>query len=419
MGQYLNPGNFGFASAVRSQIYVDKTGMLEYLNQVINTEQRYVCVSRPRRFGKSITARMVAAYYSRGCSSEELFSNYEIAQSRDFKKHLNQYYVIQLDAAELKVTKPKGESVAAYLQRCVAEELYKEFLTSEERGVVSLPVLLAELNEKAKVQFMIVIDEWDAVFREEAYHKTEQDEYIDLLRGLFKGEKSQRFIALAYLTGILPIKRYNSESALNNFREHTMTSPKRLAKYTGFTEDEVKALCGQYDMDFDEARRWYDGYGFREIRHIYCPNSVANAMFDREFNSYWTGTVAYESLKRYITLNQDGLQADIVRLLAGERCRVNAGKFENDLTRIHSKDDVLTVLIHLGYLGYDADRAQVYIPNEEVRKAFAGAVEDTDWTPVVNALKASDLLLVGINYDKDSKDKAYTCVIERIASGAY
>lgn len=334
MGQYLNPDNLGFASAVNSQIYVDKTGMLDYLNQVIGTEQRYVCVSRPRRFGKSIAARMGAAYYSRGCRSEALFSKYEIAKSRDFKKNLNQYPVIHLDIAELKVTMPKGEDLAVYLQKCVIEELRKEYSLSDKRDEISLPLALAEINERTKDRFIIIIDEWDAVFREDLHNQKVQDAYIDLLRGLFKGEKSHRFTALAYLTGILPIKRYNSESALNNFREHTMISPKRLAKYAGFTEDEVRSLCRQYDMNFSEARWWYDGYGFRSIKHIYCPNSVANAMFDREFNSYWMGTVAYESLKSYITLDKDGLKEDVIRLLAGNSCKVNAEKFENDLTRI-------------------------------------------------------------------------------------
>lgn len=122
-----------------------------------------------------------------------------------------------------------------------------------------------------------------------------------------------------------------------------------------------------------------DGYSFRRLKHVYCPNSVANAMLDGEYNSYWTGTIAYESLKYYIAIHQDGLQSVVIRLLAGDRCKVNAGTFENDLTRIHSKDDVLTILIHLGYLAYDAEKEEVYIPNEEVRRAFMGAVAGTDW----------------------------------------
>lgn len=403
MGQYLNPGNAGFARAIHSQIYVDMTGMLEHLNSILDTEQGYVCVSRPRRFGKSIAARMVAAYYSKGCDSESLFSKYEIAKTKDYKKHLGQHNVIQLDIAELNVTMPKNEDIVVYLQKCVINELRTAYPEFVGKDAVSLPLTLADINDKTGERFVIIIDEWDAIFREDKYNETAQNEYIDLLRGLFKGEKSQRFMSLAYLTGILPIKRYNSESALNNFREYTMTSPKKLAKYVGFTEEEVQALCEQYHMDFQEAKRWYDGYGFKNLKHVYCPNSVINAMLDGEYNSYWTGTVAYESLKHYISLDKDGLKTAIVKLLAGERCKVNASTFENDLTKINSKDDVLTILIHLGYLAYDEYREEVSIPNEEVRKAFTGAVEGTDWTSVINSLKASDRLLKATwNHDTEA-----------------
>lgn len=403
MGQYVNPGNDSFSSAVLySQIYVDKTGMLEYLNQVMNSEQRYVCVSRPRRFGKSIAARMIAAYYSKGCDSSELFANYKIAKEKDFKKHLNQYNVIQLDIAELKITMPKNEEFVPYIQKCVINELrdiYPEVVTET---ACSLPLILADINEKTGERFLIIIDEWDTIFREEKYNKKLQDEYINLLRCLFKGEKSQRFMNLAYLTGILPIKRYNSESALNNFKEYTMTSPKRLAEYVGFTQEEVKTLCEKYLMDFNEAQHWYDGYSFKNLSHIYCPNSVINAMLDGEYSNYWTGTVAYESLKYYITIDKDGLKNAIVRLLAGDHCKVNVATFENDMTKINSRDDVLTILIHLGYLGYDSKNEEAYIPNEEVRKAFTGAVEGTDWSPVIEAMQASDRLLQATwNLDAD------------------
>lgn len=404
MGQYVNPGNDSFASAVvYSQIYVDKTGMLEYLNQVINSEQRYVCISRPRRFGKSIAARMIAAYYSRGCDSAELFASCKIAKEGDFRQHLNQYNVIQLDIAELKITMPKSESFVAYIQKCVIHELREIYPEFAEEGASSLPLMLADINEKTGERFVIIIDEWDTVFREEKYNKELQDEYIDLLRSLFKGEKSQRFMNLAYLTGILPIKRYNSESALNNFKEYTMTSPKRLAEYVGFTQEEVKGLCRKYHMDYNEAQRWYDGYGFKSLAHIYCPNSVTNAMLDGEYNNYWTGTVAYESLKYYITIDKDGLKNAIVRLLAGDHYKVNVETFENDMTKINSRDDVLTILIHLGYLGYDSGKEEAYIPNEEVRKAFTGAVEGTDWSPVIEAIRASDRLLQATwNRDADA-----------------
>ena len=220
-----------------------------------------------------------------------------------------------------------------------------------------------------------------------------QRKYIDLLRGLFKGEQSKDFVKLAYITGILPIKKYKSESALNNFDEFTMTSPSRLAEYVGFTEQEVVSLCKDYDMDFSEAARWYDGYSFPCMKHVYSPNSVVRAMLAGEYDNYWTKTVTYESLKEYISMNFDGLKDCVIQMLAGGRCRVNTDTFENDMTSFKSRDDVLTVLIHLGYLAYDKGRKEVYVPNEEVRTAFANAVSGTDWTPVVEAIQRSEKLL--------------------------
>jgi hypothetical protein len=251
---------------------------------------------------------------------------------------------------------------------------------------------LGKLNIKAGAKFVIIIDEWDAIFREDKYDEEAQKRYIDLLRGLFKSEQSKKYTHLAYLTGILPIKKYNSESALNNFDEFTMLNPDLIAEYFGFTEDEVKGLCEKYEMDFHEMKHWYDGYILDGI-HVYNPKSVVDAIRRRKIANYWTQTVAFESLKEYICMNFDGLKDDIVNVLAGGRCHVSSLEFENDMTSFKSKDDVLTVLVHLGYLAYDVDRKEAYIPNEEVRAAFAKTIERTDWTPVIQAMKRSERLL--------------------------
>ena len=233
-----------------------------------------------------------------------------------------------------------------------------------------------------------------------------QEAYIELLRVLFKGEPAKSFLILAYITGILPVKKYNSESALNNFDEFTMVNPAWLAEYVGFTEPEVRQLCDKYSMDFSDAEQWYDGYAFRTMQHIYSPNSVVKAMFRGEYGNYWTSTVAYESLKSYISMNFEGLKDDVIRMLAGERCKVNIESFENDMTSFKRKDDVLTILVHLGYLSYDSMRREVYIPNQEVRSAFSDAVLDADWKPVADAIKASwDLLVATWNKDENAVAK--------------
>lgn len=370
MGSFVNRGNGSFTSARKSQIYIDKTEILNYTNSVMDTEQCHICVSRPRRFGKTLTAGMLTAYYSRGCDSEALFKDLAIADSPSFKDHLNQYDVIHLDIAYLLVQIKNPSKTISCLQEYVIEELktiYPGILSDKDR---MLPFALSKIHQAEGSKFMIIIDEWDAIFREDRYDINAQREYIELLRGLFKGEQSKDFVKLAYITGILPIKKYNSESALNNFDEFTMASPKRLAEYVGFTEAEVAGLCKEYDMDFSEAARWYDGYSFPRMKHVYNPNSIVKAMLSGEYDNYWTTTVTYESLKDYISMNFDGLKDCVVQMLAGGRCRVNTDTFENDMTSFKSRDDVLTVLIHLGYLAYDRDRKEAYVPNEEVRTAL-------------------------------------------------
>ena len=191
------------------------------------------------------------------------------------------------------------------------------------------------------------------------------------------------------MTGILPIKKYGTHSALNMFDEFSMTNPRQLSEYVGFTEEEVQSLCSQYHMDFDEARRWYDGYSFRRVSHIYSPKSVVDAMRNECFDSYWTQTETYEALKIYIDMNFDGLKDDVVRMLGGGRCRIDTGTFQNDMTTFHSKDDALTLLVHLGYLAYDMDRQEVFIPNEEVRAEFTRAIKASGWDEVIHALTES------------------------------
>lgn len=411
MGNFVNRGNNSFASARKSQIYVDKTGLLNYTNSVMDTEQRYLCVSKARRFGKTLTAGMLMAYYSRGCDSEFLFKDLTIAKSPAFKEHLNQYDVIHIDIAYLLVQIKDSSKTVSCIQEYVIEELkdiYPGILSDQDR---MLPFALSKIHQADGAEFIVIIDEWDAIFREDRYDTNAQRDYIDLLRGLFKGEQSKDFVKLAYITGILPIKKYKSESALNNFDEFTMASPKRLAEYVGFTEAEVVGLCEEYGMDFSEAARWYDGYSFPRMKHVYNPNSVVKAMLSGEYDNYWTTTVAYESLKDYISMNFDGLKDCVVQMLAGGRCRVNTNTFENDMTSFKSRDDVLTVLIHLGYLAYDRDRREAYVPNEEVRSAFANAVGGTDWTPVVQAMQKSERLLAATwNRDEEAVAKGVQAV---------
>jgi hypothetical protein len=321
-----------------------------------------------------------------------LFDKFEIASKDGYTEHMNKYDVIQLDIADIRTELGTSTNIAAHIARIVIEDLkkyYGEYIRPEDK---TLPTVLMNIHQATGTEFVILIDEWDAIFRDDKYDDKSQREYMDLLWGLFKGARSMSFTALAYITGILPIKRYNSESALNNFYEFTMIAPDTITEYIGFTEDEVKGLCDKYGMDFEEMKRWYDGYNLDGI-HTYNPKSVTEAIMRKKIANYWTKTAAFESLKEYICMDYEGLKEDIVTVLSGGRCPVDTLQFENDLTNINSRDAVLTVLIHLGYLAYDTETEEAYVPNGEVRYALSMAVKETDWTPVINALKRSERLL--------------------------
>ena len=295
MGRFVNPDNSAFQAALNSRIYVDKTGLIACMNNILDSTDAYICNSRPRRFGKSYAANMLAAYYSKGASSEEMFSKLDIGKTPDFKRHLNKYDVIHIDIQWFLTNCDDRDKVVGNITKIVLDELkevYPDILPSE---VLSLPDALSRVRNKTGRKFVIIIDEWDVLIRDEAANKKVQDDYIRFLRSMFKGIEPTKYIQLAYLTGILPIKKERTQSALNNFREYSMLNAGPLASYIGFTENEVKELCKVYNKDFTEVKRWYDGYQLGAYQ-VYNPNAVVNTMIDGNFQSYWSATASYDSI---------------------------------------------------------------------------------------------------------------------------
>ena len=401
MGRFVNPGNSAFKVALASEIYIDKTGLLDFTNSVLGTKQAYICNSRPRRFGKSITADMLTAYYSKGCDSRELFMNYNIAQTEYFEKYLNKYDVIHLDMQWILIDAGAPERISGYINKNVISELADLYKDIDLRDQKTLYGALSVINSMTNNKFVIIIDEWDVLIRDEAANSSVQEEYINFLRGMFKGSEPTKYIELAFLTGILPIKKPKTQSALNNFEEFTMISPGGFAHYIGFTEDEVKKLCITYDMDFESIKAWYNGYLIDGL-HMYNPNSVVQAMLDHDYDFYWKNTSSFESINTFITMNYAGLKDDVLAMLSGDKIRVNVNTFQNDLTTVASKDDALTALIHLGYLAYDANKKMAYIPNYEVAAAYDLALQTGSWSEVANSIsKCDELLDATLNEDAD------------------
>ena len=389
MGIYFNPGNGSFTEDKNSQIYVDKTELLKFLNKRLKTNGKCIAVSHARRFGKSHAAGMIDAYYSLGSDSSKLFEDTKIASDPDYEKYRNKYNVIHLDISSFWDDYKDNliEKIVEYIYDDITEEL-GDILDYKKK----LSYVLMKIYEKTEIPFVIIIDEWDCVIR----NSNDQNlihHYLQFLHSLFKSEESKSFLALGYITGILPIKKIKDESALNNFQEYTMLKSRPITKYYGFTEDEVKELCQKYDMDFETMKAWYNGY-LIDGMHMYNPNSVSMAINYQDFDSYWRNTSAFGTINTFITMNYAGLKEDVLAMLAGEKVMVNTECFQNDLTEIHSKDDALTALIHLGYLGYDKDMLSAYIPNYEVSKAFQSALQTGDWKEIAASISRCDELLI-------------------------
>ena len=392
MGIYINLGNEGFKTARRGE-YVDKSALIDIINATLGTERMFSCVSRCRRFGKSMAAKMLCAYYDQSCDSRSLFRDLKIAGYPSYEKHLNKYPVIYLDMTNFTTRNiPKSEIIP-----CIQQEIKAEVQTNyPDADITADDDLMNALTKVAglyHLQFFMIIDEWDAICREFLGDKEEMDRYVNLLRRLFKGSNTAQVFVGAYMTGILPIKKYKTESALNNFTEYSMVKPGRLAGYFGFTKDEVKALAAKHGMNYDELEKWYDGYQIGDEHSIFNPNSVMLALYNDYCESYWGSTGSYDTVANYIQMNFDGLKDDIIRMMAGERVPVNSDTFQNDMSVIQYKDDVLTVLIHLGYLSYNRQNKECYIPNREVGIEMTNAVKANNWQNVISAIETSKAIL--------------------------
>lgn len=390
MGNYVNPGNSGF-SGIRNDLYVDKTGLIRLINQTIDTPRRLTCVSRPRRFGKSFAAKMLCAYYDKTCNSAELFHDLDIADDTQYREHLNRYDVIYLDMTGI-IGESSITEVIPYIQRNVIRELAEQY--EHLKLAEGFMATLANGAEAAGNKFIMIIDEWDAPIREAKAHPDLQKKYLEFLRTLFKNSgMTDKIFAAAYMTGILPIKKDGSQSAISDFLEYSMIKPRQFGEYVGFTEEEVRKLCSDHNRDFQRMKQWYDGYSFRGLASIYNPNSVIRAIHNDDFDSYWTQTSAAESLMGYINLNFDGLGRTVADLVGGVETKVDTNGFANDLVTFRNRDDVLTLLIHLGYLTYNEETQKVHIPNKEVRMEFSKAVRQAKRDDTLRRVRESEQLI--------------------------
>ena len=390
MGLYLNPRNDSFQQALNNPIYVDKSLLIKYTNQLIGTGDNKLCVSRPRRFGKSTDANMLVAYYSKGCDSHHIFNSLKISQIDHYLKHLNQHHVIHINMQDFLSKTHDVNKMILLLAKLIFREIKKAFCDVDYIDSSNLVQIMEDVYVEASARFIFIIDEWDCIFREYKQDKEAQKQYLDFLRNLLKDKP---YVELAYMTGILPIKKYGTHSALNMFEEISMIDPGLLSEFMGFTETEVQNLCIQYNMNYDGMKQWYDGYHMTDHLSTLSPRSVVTSLIRNKFGNYWTSTETYEALQVYIDLNKDGLKDSVIEMLAGESVPVQTSSFQNDMTTFDTKDDVLTLLIHLGYLGYNSLDHTCYIPNKEVIDSFVNSIRKSNWEETTKALLSSRELL--------------------------
>lgn len=406
MGIYLNPDNQNFKATLTREIYVDKTEMISVMNHFMETDNKYICISRPRRFGKTITGNMLSAYYSKGCDSKALFTPYKIASKADFQKKLNKYNVIQIDMNSEYQNSTDKSRFLKNLNEKIKNELKKAFSDIELKEEDSLGESLLKIYAARKENFIIIIDEYDVLVRENPTREL-FTEYLSFLNGLFKSDTLRPAIALAYLTGILPIARDKIQSKLNNFEEYTIMDASELTEYIGFTSDEVQSLCKKYKVNFEECKNWYDGYR-QNGYEIYNPESVIKSLQKKEFGSYWGKTSTYEAIAERIRANFEGTKEAVIKMLSGESVDVNITRFMNTMDSFNTKSDVFTYLIHLGYLAYDRAEKTCRIPNREVRQEWFNAIETESEYKITNQIihASKELLTETINCNAEAVAQA-------------
>ena len=422
MGRFVNPSNEGFATILRSE-YVDKTGLVRLFDQTLDSMDKLVLVSRPRRFGKSYAAQSIVAFYSCGCDSRGLFEGLEVSRHPGWDANLNRLNVISLDMTGLLQAVGVDEVVPG-ITRALVPELRAMVPDAGSSAAGEGDLLKSAIMDVVMVtgkKFVIVIDEWDAPYRLAQGNKVAQDAYAEWLRALFKDNTfTPAAVAGAYLTGILPIKKYNHQSAVSDFRERTMVKPGPYAPYVGFVQAEVDALCASYGLDIADVRKWYDGYELHDhgdVYSVYAPFSLMEACKLGRTGSYWPSTETYELLRDYIDMDFDGLQTQLVQTIGGRSIPLDPDGFQNDMTSIEARDDVLTLLVHLGYLSYDADTGMARVPNDEVRFELARTVSRSRHPKLLALVRESDQLLADmIALDEDAVARGIQRVHDRDAA---
>ncbi|MBU3878071.1 AAA family ATPase [Faecalicatena sp. AGMB00832] len=350
-----------FRKVQKQKIYVDKSMLISRLNGLIGTNDCYVCITRPRRFGKTTNANMLGAYYTKEADGHSLFDHLSISDDPTYQEHLNRHNVIYIDFSRMPDTCSSYEDYINYVKDGIREDLEETYGLSGRPGV-SVSDLLRDSGEF----FIFILDEWDAVFYEKFMSREDKTHYLKFIKNLLK---DQPYVELAYMTGILPIAKYSSGSELNMFREYNFMNDYIYEAYFGMSEEEVRKLCGEnQSVSYEELKYWYDGYYMSDGRSLFNPRSVNCALSDGVCLNYWTETGPMNEVADCIEHNVDEVREDIVKMVAGIPVEVELQGYSVSELELNTRDEILSAMVVYGFLSYHD--GMLRIPNYELMEKY-------------------------------------------------
>ena len=404
MPYFLN-GNFKnneFELVSKDKFFVDKTNMIKDISNLIGVKDRFICITRPRRFGKTINAMMLACYYSKNADFKKLFDGLEISKSESYLEHLNKHNVIYMTMNEL--PKPNcsyEEFIDGYIKDLV-EDVVNSYPDVKIDKSKYLPKIFSQVYNETNESFIFIIDEWDYIFNNNLFSEKDRENFLQFLKDLLKDKP---YVELAYMTGVLPIAKYSSGSALNMFKEYNILNDKKYNKYFGFTFDETKKLCAKQDkITFEELKDWYNGYKTYTGDNIFNPRSVVYALGDGVCQSYWTNTGPMDEILYYINSDIDNIKNDVVQMVSGVPLEIKLKGYGAEQKELNTRNQILSAMTIYGFLSYHDET--LAIPNKELRIKFDEALEDKSMGAVSEiVMKSNEMLKATLKKDTETMEK--------------
>ncbi|MCD8148707.1 MAG: AAA family ATPase [Clostridiales bacterium] len=378
MGYYLNSNKVYslYGSEADSPYFVDKTLLLEELIPLVESGNKHICITRPRRFGKSVMAMMVAAFFSKGFDSSSIFNSLKISGTPKYRKHLNQHNVIYINYSKAANLSKSYDEFIARVEMSLIRDLHKEFPDVAFWEGASPIEDLELIHEETQASFIFVFDEWDCIFHKKYITGDDRERYINFLAAL---TKDTGYVSLSYMTGVLPIAKYSSGSTINNFDEYTMATDDKFSEFFGFTESEVDELYCRYEarvternVSREDLKYWYDGYQTPLSERMYNPRSVVFALERNRIRSYWTSTGPYSEISTYIVNDKDDVKKDIALMVAGGSVRAEIEEFAATAMNLRTKNEIFSAMVVYGFLNYEDGK--VHIPNRELMDEFSKTI---------------------------------------------